>query len=312
MSALLEEVLNMALYTERHGMRTPIERTSTITVEMYSLLFDCCEKYYDNIAWKFPEQCPDGQGCCGLDFQQFSIHMKFDIPTLYRNSQGRITKPNSGYYGDSDEYDQFALLDLIEFIGQNCRDIAMGSFHSYFGHNHIQLLDTAGVADAFRNEINGIFKKTGLLFTLTDQMAVERVTEYDVLSPQIEKNVAAVKEPGIRNLLNEAIFMFKQPNPAARNASVEKLWDAFERLKTYYTTLDKKGSATKIVTDMSCGQTEFVKLFEDEFKALTAIGNDFRIRHHETNKIDITDSRHFDYIFNRCMSLIASALQYLN
>ena len=143
-------------------------------------------------------------------------------------------------------------------------------------------------------------------------MAVERVTEYDVLSPQIEKNVAAVKEPGIRNLLNEAIFMFKQPNPAARNASVEKLWDAFERLKTYYTTLDKKGSATKIVTDMSCGQTEFVKLFEDEFKSLTAIGNDFRIRHHETNKIDITDSRHFDYIFNRCMSLIASALQYLN
>ena len=78
----------MALYTERHGMRTPIERTSTITVEMYSLLFDCCEKYYDNIAWKFPEQCPDGQGCCGLDFQQFSIHMKFDIPTLYGIRRG--------------------------------------------------------------------------------------------------------------------------------------------------------------------------------------------------------------------------------
>lgn len=230
----------MALYTERHGIRTPVERTSTITVEMYGLLFDCCEKYYDNIAWKFPELCPDGQGCCGLDFQQFSTHMKFDIPTLYRNSQGRITKPNSCYYGDSDEYDQFALLDLIEFIGQNCRDIIVGSFHSYFGHNHIRLLDTDGVADAFRNEINGIFKKIGLLFTLTDKMAVERVTEYDVLSPQVEKNISAVKEPGIRNLLEESIFMFRLPNPAARNNAVEKLWDAFERLKTYYTTLDKK------------------------------------------------------------------------
>lgn len=83
-------------------------------------------------------------------------------------------------------------------------------------------------------------------------------------------------------------------------------------MKTYYTTLDKKGSAAKIVTDMGGGQTEFFKLFEDEFKALTAIGNGFRIRHHETDKVDITDNRHFDYIFNRCMSLIASALQYLN
>lgn len=31
----------MSLYTERHGMRTPIEKTSTITTEMYSILLDC-------------------------------------------------------------------------------------------------------------------------------------------------------------------------------------------------------------------------------------------------------------------------------
>jgi predicted nucleotidyltransferase len=24
---------------------------------MYTILFDCCEKYYDNIAWRFPV-CP--------------------------------------------------------------------------------------------------------------------------------------------------------------------------------------------------------------------------------------------------------------
>lgn len=52
--------------------------------------------------------------------------------------------------------------------------------------------------------------------------------------------------------------------------------------------------------------------FEGEFKALTTIGNSFRIRNHETDKIDIADGRHFDYIFSRCMSLIVSALQYLN
>jgi len=84
-----------------------------------------------------------------------------------------------------------------------------------------------------------------------------------------------------------------------------------ERLKTYYTSLDKKNSVSKIVNDMASGRDEFIKLFNNEFIALTNIGNDFRIRHHETNKIDITDNRHYDYFFNRCLSLIALALQYL-
>jgi hypothetical protein len=52
-------------------------------------------------------------------------------------------------------------------------------------------------------------------------------------------------------------------------------------------------------------------LFEEEFRVLTNIGNRFCIRHHETNKINITDIRHCDYFFNRCLSLIALALQYL-
>ena len=41
--------------------------------------------------------------------------------------------------------------------------------------------------------------------------------------------------------------------------------------------------------DMSKCQTDYIKLFDSEFKELTNIGNNFRIRHHETNAIDITD-----------------------
>lgn len=301
----------MALYTERHGMRKPIERTSTITVEMYDMLFDCCEKYYDNIAWKFPEECPDGHGCCGLDHKLFNTYMKFDIPTLYRNSSGWIDKPGRNYYGADVDYDQYALLDLIEFIGQNCRDISIGAFHSYFGHHHIKLLDTNEVSKIFRNEINSIFQKTGLLYTLTENMIVERVIEYGTLTPQAETVIESVKEQGLKELLNEAVMLFKQPNPASRNDAVEKLWDALERLKTYYTTLDKKASATKIVKDMSGGQPAFEQLFDTEFSVLTKIGNDYRIRHHETNKIDIQDIRHYDYFFNRCLALIVTAIQYL-
>lgn len=49
----------------------------------------------------------------------------------------------------------------------------------------------------------------------------------------------------------------------------------------------------------------------DEFLVLTMIGNDFRIRHHETNKIDINGNKHYEYLFNRCYSLIKAAAQHL-
>lgn len=49
----------MVLFTERHGMRTPVERTSTITVGMYYLLLDCCKKYYKHLTHLFQQQCHD-------------------------------------------------------------------------------------------------------------------------------------------------------------------------------------------------------------------------------------------------------------
>ena len=75
--------------------------------------------------------------------------------------------------------------------------------------------------------------------------------------------------------------------------------------------IDKKHSNKKIVTDMANGNDDFADLFNNEFKVLTDIGNKYRIRHHETDRIDITDVRYYDYFFNRCLSIIALAIQYL-
>ncbi len=35
----------MKLYTERHGIRAPREKTYLINRDMYSLLFDCCKRF---------------------------------------------------------------------------------------------------------------------------------------------------------------------------------------------------------------------------------------------------------------------------
>lgn len=307
----------MSYFTERHGLRKPIERTYDISIEMYSLLFQCCEKYLNNIASLLPDECPDGRGCCGVDYKQLNVRLKFEIPTLYRDMHENISVPPENYklpWDENDDvldYDPFALLDYIEFIAQNMKDVEKADFHSFFGHYHLNLLGTNKVFFDFKIEINDIFNKIGLLYTLTDDKIVERVVENSPLTQEIVSNISQVSEVGTKELLKDAIDLYKTPGPAARQDSVEKIWDALERLKTYYTALNKKDSVSKIVEDMGNGQAEFMAIFDEEFKALTKIGNDYRIRHHETNKIDITDVKHYDYFFNRCLSLIGLAIQYL-
>ena len=163
----------------------------------------------------------------------------------------------------------------------------------------------------FQAAINDSLRKDNLSFRLSDSGLIELQADHEVLSPEIIANVDLVAEPGIRDLIKEAIEKHMQPTVQAHRDAVEKIWDALERLKTYYTTMDKRASASRIVADMADGDQNYTALFNAEFKALTDIGNDYRIRHHETNKIDITDPRYYDYFFNRCLSLIALAIQYL-
>lgn len=305
----------MAYYTERHGLRRPVAKTYDISIEKYALLLHCCEKYYNNLAWKYPAQCPDGQGCCGIDHEQFRLDLRYEIPTLYRDDADCIAVPatrHNVFDGDrQDEYDQYALLDLIEFFAENVRDVVVGGFHSYWGHHHLTCQSSRNVCTQFRDEINGIFRKTGLLYELNTDLQVERIIENSPLTPAVESAIAAVKEVGTRELLQEAIMLHRSPYPTDIRDAVEKLWDAYERLKTYYITMNKAKSAEKIVNDIAAGQAPYVTLFDTEFRALTKIGNDFRIRHHETDKVEITDIRYYDYFFNRCLSLIALAIQYL-
>lgn len=305
----------MAYYTERHGMRRPVAKTYDISIEKYALLFHCCEKYYNNLAWKYPAQCPDGQGCCGVEYEQLRLNLRYEIPTLYRDDDDCIVAPSirhNVFDGDSQpEYDQYALLDLIEFFSKNVRDVVVGGFHSYWRHHHLTCQNSRNVCAQFRDEINSIFQKTGLLYTLNTDLQVERIIEDSPLTLEVETAIAAVQEAGTRELLKEAILLHRSPYPADIRDAVEKLWDAYERLKTYYTDLDKKESAAKIVNDVAGGVEAYSRLFNDEFFALTKIGNNFRIRHHETDKVEITDVRYYDYFFNRCLSLITLAIQYL-
>ncbi|MFP9055582.1 hypothetical protein ACLI2P_16920, partial [Enterococcus faecalis] len=80
---------------------------------------------------------------------------------------------------------------------------------------------------------NEIFSESGLLYELTDKKIIERIVENSPITAEIENSFLSVQEQGTRELLKDAVALYKTPNPAARQDSVEKIWDALERLKTY-------------------------------------------------------------------------------
>lgn len=144
------------------------------------------------------------------------------------------------------------------------------------------------------NKVNFIFKDGEIRPLLNAEIAI------DSLRP--------IKDLGVEELLLEAEKFYN--NNELSNA-VEKMWDAFERIKTYYFPLDKKESANKIIEQLSGLNENIKEIFEKEFETLTRIGNNFRIRHHEKNKIDISDDKHYEYFYKRCLSLISVVVKVL-
>ena len=168
----------------------------------------------------------------------------------------------------------------------------------------IEFYEKYNADNGFAVQVNALFKLNGLPYKL-ENGRIESTLDVTIK----KKDISAIPERGLKDLLMEAESYYNSGN---KQIAVEKLWDAFERLKTYYSpTLNKPQSATKIIDDMSGSNADFKTMFETEFKALTDIGNSFRIRHHEKNKIDITDDRQYDYFYKRCLALISVAILYL-
>lgn len=170
----------------------------------------------------------------------------------------------------------------------------------------IELFARHSMLDDFEAQINAILKLNEIAFQLSNGKIVN---SFDAQINQ--SSLEVVQEVGLKELLQQASRYYDENN---LQIAVEKLWDAFERLKTYYcsSTIDKKKSVEKIVKDMGDGQQSYMELFEKEFRELTTIGNNFRIRHHEITKVDIQDKRHFEFFYRRCLSLISVAIQYLD
>lgn len=66
-------------------------------------------------------------------------------------------------------------------------------------------------------------------------------------------------------------------------------------MKTYYIQKNKQESINDLISLVSSSNTEC--------NTLTTIGNDYQIKHFETNKIQLTDNKHIDTYFTEWLVL---------
>lgn len=290
-------------------MREGIEKTSDISSDVARLMVNCCDKYLDNLAYKYPEYCYDSPDIvCGLNREALNSFLKIRIPNLPITDNGI----NLTWNETIDDTLKYALFDYVEYISKEMKTMKKGTYHNFFGHYHLNFVDSNDDIDRFSLEINDIFRISGVLYILTPNKRIERITEGDAIVEKGSNYIEYAPEKGLKNLIEEAIHLYKDPKLGNHHLATEKIWDALERLKTIFSTSekDKKSSVDKVVNNMSKSNSNYTTLFNEEFRKLTDIGNSYRIRHHETTKIEIPEDAYYDYFFCRCLSLIVLAIKF--
>jgi len=135
---------------------------------------------------------------------------------------------------------------------------------------------------------------------------MERLTESRVVPPVLFEAMGRLPASGdivLDALLADACAKFKDPSPNSRQVGVEKLWDAWERLKSLDNSDDKRASVGMLL-DSATSDPAFRSVLETEARALTAVGNNFQIRHFETSRSAISRPEQLDYLFHRLFALL--------
>jgi len=126
--------------------------------------------------------------------------------------------------------------------------------------------------------------------------------EAPVLSEALAKSFPSSGDAILDELLIAARDGFRDLSPATRRIALEKLWDAWERLKTLES--QEKSTSTNVMLDRATTEPRFRAVLEEDARSLTDIGNSFHIRHFETSRSEVTASSQIDYLFHRLWALV--------
>lgn len=242
----------------------------------------------------FPAVCNDGSDVVGTNVGNWQSVLMAEHPSIewpFRSEEAPAT---------------LAVLDLVQFAHDNIARPIQGPYHGFFRHHHLTFDREAGKTE-FREKINRIFARNGLAYELREDGMIVRLAA-TVLHEMLQAATFQTGDSVLDSMLESARAKFLNPYPQVRREALEKLWDAWERLKTIEAGDDKK-SQVKNLLDKAAAESNFRKLLETEAIALTGIGNNFLIRHSETNRTPIGQEPHVDYLFHRLFSLVWMVLK---
>lgn len=108
-------------------------------------------------------------------------------------------------------------------------------------------------------------------------------------------------------MLDDARRKYLSYQANSTKEATERLWDAWERLKTIENPDNKKESISNTLDKVS-REAEFRKLLEEEARTLTNVGNQFYIRHSEASQTELENEAQLRYLFHRLLSMILLVL----
>ncbi|MCA9422692.1 MAG: hypothetical protein KC587_18505 [Nitrospira sp.] len=237
----------------------------------------------------FPNDCPDGRGPTGTNDHNLGLAIRGEIPELSWPIRAEPVPP------------QMVIMDLLEFCHDHVAEPDKGSYHPFFDHHHLTF-DRIKGQHQFRERVNKTLMRNKLAYLLKEDGTVSRLAP-PVLHEALSSQMFNSGDDKLDQLLDLARTKFLDPDSVVRREALEKLWDAWERVKTLEPPANKRES-TKALLDKAATEPQFRKLIENEARSLTDIGNNFHIRHSEIQQVEIQSEDQIDYLFHRLFALI--------
>ena len=176
----------------------------------------------------YSDMCEDGCGPIGCAEDQFLDALQAELPRIeksyiYRSSEG--------------VWETMDILDTIQFCWRCIGQPIQVDYHKFFQHHHLRFDIEAG-REKFCEDINRIFRRNGLVYELTMQGTIERLVT-PVLREKLLSFQFKTGDTELDCMLETAQRKFLNPDNAIRREALEKLWDAWERLKQQGLVLTK-------------------------------------------------------------------------
>ena len=242
------------------------------------------------LPFPFLDVCEDGgRMICGCDSKLFSQSLAAEvsgitIPLDINNQPSTLT-----------------ILDLLEFCHRAVGKPNGYYYHKFKGHHHLDFNQEEGQTE-LREDVNRIFSRNGLAYELGTDGKIVRLAP-EGLRESLMSSTFHTDDEVLDSLIETARTKYINPDINVRHESLEKLWDAWERLKTIESGKDKKESITALL-NKAANDATFVSMINQEAKELTHIGNTFKIRHSEIAQVPLESSEHVDYLYHRLFALI--------